>query len=139
MSIMGQSIEAVKTILVANTTINYDFTGYFDDFVAEEYPAICAEPDTGQSLLGNGLNFNYDDGGRVKVYYVEEAPENRDMTAFITKVDSLVEIIKQNPRLDGTLNQGVNITVKYMRRGPSDNIEFISMILIEGRNYYDNL
>jgi len=112
MSIMGQTLEAVKTILAANTTINYDFTGYYDDFVAEDYPAICVEPDTGQSILGSGLNFNYDDGGRVKAYYVEEAPENRDMTAFIAKVDSLVEIIKQHPRLEGTLKQGVNITVK---------------------------
>jgi hypothetical protein len=131
---MWDCIDATKTILTNNLTINHDAVKNYQDFIAEDYPAICLDPDTIQSNLDNGLSWNYDDAGALVVYYIEEAPEDRDMSAFIQKIDSIVDILKEHPRLNQTLNQGINITSKFMRRGVDDNIEFIAQIKIEGRN-----
>lgn len=133
MSNMTDIINAAESIFTGEMTINHTFTGNYQDFIAEAYPAICLEPDTSLAQLTNSLGFKYDDNGSLNVYYVEEAPEDRDMTAFITKIDNIVSMLKGHPQLDGLLNSGINITAKYMRRTTEDNIEFIALIKIEGR------
>lgn len=133
MSNMTNAINTTESILTSNLTINHKHTGYYQDFVAEDYPAICLEPDTTLSQLNNSLGFDYEDNGAVNVYYIEEAPTDRDMTAFINKIDSIVDILKSHPQLDGVFSYGINITAKYMRRSTEDNIEFIALIKIEGR------
>lgn len=133
MSNMTDIINTTKSIFTSNLTINHAFTGNYQDFVAEDYPAICLEPDTSLAQLTESLSFTYVDTGALNVYYVEQAPENRDMTAFINKIDSIVTMLKGHPNLDGFLNSGINIAAKYMRRTTEDNIEFIAQIKIEGR------
>lgn len=133
MSNMTDIINAAESIFTSNMSINHTFIGNYQDFIAEDYPAICLEPDTTLAQLNDSLAFDYDDTGALNVYYVEQAPEDRIMTTFITKIDSIVAMLKNHPQLDGILNSGINITAKYMRRTTEDNIEFIALIKIEGR------
>lgn len=130
---MMDMINAARDIFTANFVINYVFVGGYQDFIAEDYPAICLEPDISLAQLKRGLGFDYDDTGALNIYYVEPAPENRDMTAFIFKIDEITTVFKGHPQLNGILNSGINISAKYMRRGSDDNIEFIAQIRIEGR------
>lgn len=134
MSNMMEMLDAAETIFKDNLTINHSSKTMMQHFVAEDYPAICLEPGTSQAQLDQGLAFNYDDSGAITVYYVEEAPEDRDMTAFIDQIDSIVDMLKEYPQLDGVLNTGIEIQAKYMERQQTDNIEFIAQIVIKGRD-----
>lgn len=127
-------INEAETIFTNNLLINYTAKTMYQHFVAEDYPAICLEPNTSQAKLDSGLGFNYDDTGGVVVYYVEPAPEGRDMAGFIDQVDSIVDMLKEHPRLNGQLNAGIEIKAKYMQRSVTDNIEFIAQIIITGRD-----
>ena len=132
---MMDTINAIKNILTTNFTINHTHTGKYQDFIAEDYPAVCLDPTTFHARLGSTLSFDYDTDDTVVVWYVEQAPENRDMTAYIQQVDSMVDVLMDNPRLNGMFNMGIAIDVEFKRRQlAEDNIEFISKIIIGGRN-----
>ena len=135
MSIMMDCINVIKQIFLDNLAINHTFIGdYSTDFVPEDYPAICLEPDAGSVTLGETLGFDYDNNVRVNVYLIEKAPENRDKKVHIQNVDLIIGALQQNPRLNGLLNQGINITASFGSRQTTDNIEFVTKIAIEGRN-----
>lgn len=132
---MIEAINEVKTILLNNFTINHDFVGGYEDFIPESHPAICIEPNNFSAVLGNALNYDdFNEDDNLSVWYIDEAPQDRDKTAFITKVDEITGVLMNNPRLNEKFNLGIGITVEYTSRSTEDNIEFIAKITIEGRN-----
>lgn len=136
MSITTRAINELSTILNANHTINHEkVTDYSVDFIPEAYPAICIEANNTNGVLANALRFEYDHNTRIVVYFIEEAPEDRDKLPHIQKIDSIMETLEAHPQLNGVLNQGINISTKFMERQVTDNIEYVTAIQIEGRKY----
>lgn len=135
---MIDCVNAIKDIFISNGSINHIFIGDYEDFVAESYPAICIQPDQDVATLEEGCGYDYDDVPRLNVYYVDKAPENRDKTAFIQKMDALKETLKNNPTLNNTINSGANFVFAYSKKTMEDNIEFITKISIEGRHINGN-
>ena len=130
-----EQINQIKSIITSNFTINHTFIGGYEDYIPEAYPSICLAAQAMNKALGDSLSFDdFDENDSIAVYYVEEAPENRDQSAFITKIDSVTSKLMANPRLNGQYNMGVEIGVEYTQRDTQDNIEFIAKITIEGRN-----
>lgn len=132
---MIQAINEIQTILSNNFTINHSFIGDYEDFISEGYPAVCIEPNSSTAILGDVLSYEeFDENDSIFVWYIDEAPQDRDKSAFITKVDEIVSVILQNPRLNEQFNLGIDISAEYTSRSTEDNIEFIVKITIEGRN-----
>jgi len=132
---MMEQVNQIKSIITSNFTINHTFTGGYEDYIPEAYPSICLAPQAMNKALGDSLSFDdFDENDSIAVYYVNQAPENRDQSAFITKIDSVTSTLMANPRLNGQYNMGVEIGVEYTQRDTQDNIEFIAKITIEGRN-----
>lgn len=127
-------VNAIKDMLTSNIVVNHAFVGDYNDFVAEEYPAICIQPGEDNSILDEGLNWGYDNNCSLIVWYVDSAPENRDKTSYIQKIDQIKSILQDNPTLNGSFNLGMNIGIEYTRRQLEDNIEFVTKIQIDGRN-----
>ncbi|MCG8514561.1 MAG: hypothetical protein MI740_10495 [Halanaerobiales bacterium] len=130
---MMEVVQAAKNILTANLSINHLFVGDYDDFIPENYPAVCIQPEADTAVLEDNLSFDFDDIPRLSIYYVEKAPENRDKINFIQKMDELKAILKNNPTLDNSISFGAQFTFVYSRRNTEDNIEFITKIEVEGR------
>jgi len=132
---MIQSVNEIKTILNNNFTINHVFIGDYQDFISESYPAICIQPQAMNKALGNHLSFeDFNEGDSIAVWYVEEAPVDRDKSTFISKIDNISDTLMGNSRLNGEYNMGIEIVVEYTPRSTEDNIKFIAKITIEGRN-----
>ncbi|WP_127015860.1 hypothetical protein [Anoxybacter fermentans] len=131
---MNSFLNAIKDIISANTLINYAAKTMYEFFVAEDYPALCLQPNSIFETLRETLAFEYKDTLSASIFYVERAPENREMDTFIQKVEQIKDILKGNPQLNGTVNAGFSINVIYHSNRIDDNNEFVAEFQIEGRN-----
>lgn len=121
-----------ESIIKGSTQIKYSKKTRYTHFIAEDYPALCIEPEGQHEESRQLRQTTKDEYFELALYYLEKADVNRDMTQFIIKVENLIDTLRQS----GNLNRSVlsfEIGVKYLDRSQSDNIEHIGQITIKGR------
>jgi hypothetical protein len=134
---LSNKVSEVKDILLNTVGAAEVFVGQYQDYVPGAYPAVCIEPNYDGNKADGGLGgSNFTNSVGVILYYIEEAPEDRSQEQFIGSVDDLISTFETNNTLNGSLNNGLDeILAQYMRRQTTDNLELISKLKLEGRNY----
>lgn len=120
---MNDFLNDVKAVLDNSFTINYDKKTMYNYFIAEDYPAICYEPNTSsRQLQGLGAVMG-DSAVSANIYYITRATENRDITAFILEVDNIINTLVTSTNLNSKYIN-INASTVYLTADSSDDVEF---------------
>lgn len=132
---MNEILIELKQLLQTHySEADIDITDY-EDFIPEQYPAICLTPQ--QDVARPGSTFGFDDyleDATISLHFIQPATENRGKLEHVQDVESLKQHLLSEPQLSGRFNKGIVVQTRYRRRQTEDNIEFVTQLVIEGRN-----
>lgn len=107
----------------------------YEDFVPENYPAICLSPKTTAARHSDVLGFeDRVTNEQINIHYIEAAPADRQKSEYIQNVEQLLQVLFECTSLNERFAMGLEANVVYGRRQTTDNIEFVTLIELEGRN-----
>lgn len=134
---MNQFIGDIESIVKDNFTIKHSERTLFDYFTCEDYPALCLEPVSLNSNLQGLSNAIGESELAANLYYVEKAPESKNITAFINQVTSIIEKIRKSRNLNRAY-ENLEVNINFLKtKGNRVNYkgnanDFVAKIEVKG-------
>jgi hypothetical protein len=125
-------INNLNSIITANNQINSSGITRYNLFTPSDYPAICYEAvnlvEDSEAIDQHSDNKLFE----INCYYLEETTINNDMSGFIDNVESIIDTLRANKTLNGSV-LSFSIKAEYIDRNDSNNLNFVAKIIITGR------
>lgn len=126
------AMKAAEEIVKDNFEVGHSNITRYSCFVPEEETNICLEPAKTKEDEQRLSRVDVDERAYFNLYYIEDAPKDRDMTGFIEKKEAIKKELRKSGDLKSTV-LSFTINSEFKDRGKGDNIEFVVKLQINAQ------